>query len=73
MCTDPIILPDAPHIAGLSLRSIRGEQEAEALHAAQRWLFGRDIARIGRMGRMPRIGTAGCLLQGLGTLGREPG
>ena len=151
---DPIILSDAPDIAGLSFRSIRGEQDAEALHAVhegrmardgadplsnsedlpsverlceslsravaagegdrwlvaqigecvvgysqiggrhqaachrrvphacqgpvserglpraervpalsqavQRWLFGQDITRIGRMGRMPRIGTAGC-------------
>ena len=153
MCMDPIILPDAPGIAGLSLRSIRGEQDAEALHAVhegrmardgvdplsnsedlpsverlceslsravaagegdwrlvaqigecvvgysqiggrhqaachrrvpharqrpvserglprtervptlsqavRRWLFGQDITRIRRMGRMPRIGTAG--------------
>ena len=44
MCTDPIILPDAPHIAGLSLRSIRGEQHAEALHAVHEGRMAHDGA-----------------------------
>ena len=33
MSTDAIILPDAPAVAGLSFRPIRGEQDAEALYA----------------------------------------
>jgi mycothiol synthase len=44
--TDPVVLPDAPALAGLSFRHIRGQEDAEALCAVRVGSVARDATDL---------------------------